>query len=665
MKSQIFMDATVSTAKTIGRDVGVEVRFSGTGAYANDSIINLPAIPFDVQLTETQIKVARGYADHETFHKRYTDMSPEGMRLKATLNKAQDRIANALEDIRIENIGTRQYPGSKEGLTETARVCAVEFGEAGHMDKPEIANDLKKIAALAITWAGRELIGEGSEENRALLAKMKPEHRDLAEKWAKMGLALQDGYKGDGTFDDKLAKKGTIEALELAKLLWDEIVEEDRKDKEEEGGSDGNGDGASGSGESGDSGEGMAGSGDAEGEGGGDGSARVGESDGDGEPREPDTGNAEGDLGDQGGDRDGASSVGGTGDTDIDDESMIEDNMADAVKHTLTGDGTTGGQYNVMSYQFDKVFEGEAAIKGCSKTQALSNYNQVVKDQGLVIQIMKRKMERAIMSEDRMDYSGGFKSGKLDRGALVRAVRGADDVFRQKDDGVDLDTSVMVLVDMSGSMNGRKIDIARMTAIALGSVLERCGVEFEITGFHTHTTSNLQELKRHYAREESRLTFARWDALAHFVFKDKRKPLRACMAQMGSIHSTGANADAESVMWAAQRLLKSQRNRKIMLVLSDGYPSHDTEKQDVIEEKLRDVVDWIGKQKIDVVGIGICSDAVEKFYPKFTVINKPEDLTGTVMDSVAQMLLGRRIGLSNKLLQTRRSVDAKFGRRAA
>ena len=47
------------------------------------------------------------------------------------------------------------------------------------------------------------------------------------------------------------------------------------------------------------------------------------------------------------------------------------------------------------------------------------------------------------------------------------------------------DTVVTLLLDNSGSMRGRPITIAAVTADILARTLERCGVKVEILGFTT------------------------------------------------------------------------------------------------------------------------------------------------------------------------------------
>ncbi len=57
--------------------------------------------------------------------------------------------------------------------------------------------------------------------------------------------------------------------------------------------------------------------------------------------------------------------------------------------------------------------------------------------------------------------------------------------FKKEKDTEFRDTVVTLLIDNSGSMRGRPITVAAMSADILARTLERCGVKVEILGFTT------------------------------------------------------------------------------------------------------------------------------------------------------------------------------------
>jgi cobaltochelatase CobT len=83
----------------------------------------------------------------------------------------------------------------------------------------------------------------------------------------------------------------------------------------------------------------------------------------------------------------------------------------------------------------------------------------------------------------------GFRSGRgiLDAARLARVVvaPGSSLSYKVERDVEFKDTVVTLLIDNSGSMRGRPISIAAISADVLARTLERCGVKTEILGFTT------------------------------------------------------------------------------------------------------------------------------------------------------------------------------------
>jgi Cobalamin biosynthesis protein CobT VWA domain len=100
----------------------------------------------------------------------------------------------------------------------------------------------------------------------------------------------------------------------------------------------------------------------------------------------------------------------------------------------------------------------------------------------------KSILKRALIGVDDSRWLGGRVHGLLDANDLVRAYQGEDDVYRQRTKDPELDTAVTLLIDMSGSMKGERIEWATKTALMLGDALDSLGVPLEILG---HTTMAL------------------------------------------------------------------------------------------------------------------------------------------------------------------------------
>lgn len=138
------------------------------------------------------------------------------------------------------------------------------------------------------------------------------------------------------------------------------------------------------------------------------------------------------------------------------------------------------------------------------------------------------------------------------------------------------------------------------------------------------------------------------------VFKSFDERLQVCKGAIAQIeHSAnGNNSDGDAINNANIRLQARDERRKILIVLSDGSPAH---RGDYRAEGLytRQVVKSIEASDTSIVGIGILDGSVREFYRDHVVINDVNDLTGTVMDQLAKMLLGERFVVDNSQLLDR------------
>jgi cobalamin biosynthesis protein CobT len=98
------------------------------------------------------------------------------------------------------------------------------------------------------------------------------------------------------------------------------------------------------------------------------------------------------------------------------------------------------------------------------------------------------------------------------------------------------------------------------------------------------------------------------------------------------------NVDGECVEIAGRRLLARREKGKILMVLSDGAPScfGDTK---TLAAHLKKVVDNISKAGVNVIGIGIESTEVRRFYPKSLVLNNVSELPVVVMKELRALIV--------------------------
>src|SRR3546814_18038918 len=104
--------------------------------------------------------------------------------------------------------------------------------------------------------------------------------------------------------------------------------------------------------------------------------------------------------------------------------------------------------------------------------------------QGAVTKLANR-LQRRLMAQQNRAWDFDQEEGQLDAARLARVVvsPGHSLSYKIERDTDFRDTVVTLLIDNSGSMRGRPIRIAAISADILLRQLERCGVQTEILGF--------------------------------------------------------------------------------------------------------------------------------------------------------------------------------------
>jgi cobalamin biosynthesis protein CobT len=278
-------------------------------------------------------------------------------------------------------------------------------------------------------------------------------------------------------------------------------------------------------------------------------------------------------------------------------------------------------------------------------------YANIVAKTGGKVGVMRRKLERAIQAKQRREWDGSKEYGRLDSKRLVAAVTGVPTVFKERREAPALNTAISMLIDLSGSMSGPKVQLAEQAAICLCEALDKTGIAYEVLGF-CNRSGHVDKMVEKFVNDESNADheYSRWSPLDMYVFKDYGERLREAHTAMGAISSCsgGDNSDSEALLYAYARLASRPEPKKIMLVLSDGFPaswcSYGTKH---LYQHLRNVVADIAKSGTHIIGIGINSDAVKQFYPKYVVLEDLDDLSKNVLDQIGKMILGDRYMADN------------------
>nr|WP_244220077.1 cobalamin biosynthesis protein CobT [Paraburkholderia terricola] len=255
---------------------------------------------------------------------------------------------------------------------------------------------------------------------------------------------------------------------------------------------------------------------------------------------------------------------------------------------------------------------------------------------------LKEKLERALSADERTRWRREQERGEIDRTSLARLATspGYRTPFRTQRAAKGRDVAVSVLIDRSGSMAGRKIELARLCATALCDALTQLSFDCEVLGYCSLESAPMKQLY-----ERQRAAGADLRRYNRFVERLDLKVYKrfgaADLSGIARIDCGHENPDGEALAWAATRLADHPAERRILMVFSDGYPSTGDGDPQVLRSDLRERVAAIGKRGIELVGIGVLTDAVEDFYPHNVVVSRLAELPSTVFSVLSAMLLKR------------------------
>ena len=111
---------------------------------------------------------------------------------------------------------------------------------------------------------------------------------------------------------------------------------------------------------------------------------------------------------------------------------------------------------------------------------------QLINFQDLITKLAN-KLQRQLLAIQNRSWEYDKDEGILDTSKLHKII--TDPLtslsFKQEKDTKFKDTVVTILVDSSGSMRGRSMTTAAISADIIGATLDRCNIKTEILGFTT------------------------------------------------------------------------------------------------------------------------------------------------------------------------------------
>ncbi len=185
--------------------------------------------------------------------------------------------------------------------------------------------------------------------------------------------------------------------------------------------------------------------------------------------------------------------------------------------------------------------------------------------------------------------------------------------------------AISLLVDLSGSMDGQKVESALLGTVLMAETLSRLSVPFAINGF--------QDVLVPLCPFSSRL----------------EDPVRAAISEMpqevagsrtGGNNQPGYNDDGPCVEEAAEELLDYPASDRMLVVVSDGLPEGRRSSAEDLRRAVAQLTETDVPLDLLALGLGPHTEHVERFYPD-SVANVPiERFSDEIGRLVERILVG-------------------------
>ena len=230
------------------------------------------------------------------------------------------------------------------------------------------------------------------------------------------------------------------------------------------------------------------------------------------------------------------------------------------------------------------------AAEGFRQTGALPKAQKLQALQASIA--LRTRLQGFLQAQTQKRCSIG-RRGALHTGSLHKLQTGNPRIFRREAVQAGLNTAVHILLDVSGSMCGAPIALARQVCFAVTKALENIrGVNPAVTAFPAAaSTSSVFPIMRHGQK----------------------------VPDSFDINASGGTPLDAALWWVMQTILPLREQRKIILIITDGVPDHP-------QAAVR-TVRVTQKLGFEVYGVGIRDDHIAQLLPQTSrVINDLPDL---------------------------------------
>ncbi|MCZ8322831.1 MAG: cobaltochelatase subunit CobT, partial [Novosphingobium sp.] len=480
-----FRSVLTGASRAIAHEPELEVAWTADIAVANGKNLRVP-MP-GRNLPRDQAMEARGHADSMALRLRHHN---ESLHARSAPSEPSARACyDLVEQVRYEALGSRAYAGMRDNL-DAAMAVRVGGDPIARATSPE---DVPLPVALSLLLR-EHLTGQPVPEAAR-------KGTDMLRGWIEERAGTDFEALALSLDDQQAFQALSLDMLQHLELTRSEPVEAEPEEGEDQDGEDDSEDNP----DAGESQEDQSPSEVA-------GEPSEGEEEGEGEvEQQVDDENAEAEAGDDG-----------------------EEGMLPVRPNRQWTDIPANFDYKAFTEQFDEVVAAQDLCDEEELTRLRAYLDAQLKGlQGIVTKLANR-LQRRLMAQQNRSWDFDQEEGILDAARLARVVisPGQSLSYKVERDVEFKDTIVTLLIDNSGSMRGRPISIAAISADVLARTLERCGVKTEILGFTTRAWKGGQSREAWLASGKQAQP-GRLNDLRHIVYKKADEPYRRSRRNLG------------------------------------------------------------------------------------------------------------------------------------
>lgn len=331
----------------------------------------------------------------------------------------------------------------------------------------------------------------------------------------------------------------------------------------------------------------------------------------------------------------------------LDSDELGEEGVISSNNSNIQDIVATPISYQVFSREFDTLTYVADNIRPILLEQYREQINLRRQTQHLPFHLLVQRLRRVLLTPSGIDWELNQEEGLLDGRRLSQLVSSPMErrLFKKIQAQWLSDCSISFLIDCSGSMKHHAETLTMMVDL-LSDALEKCGTKTEILGFSTNAWNGGRPYRQWQARGRKAYS-GRLNEVDHRVFKDSDtswKRANRSITALLKLDLYREGIDGEAVQWASQRLLQQNTRRKVLYIISDGFPMDSATSlandESYLSQHLQQVIFQYQRQGIEIWGIGIGLD-LSHLYPNSLIADLEKGLDNHFIDDFIHSLAKR------------------------